>query len=297
MDYFFGDSQTLNPPSGVSFYPWLYEMMKGNPFAVKAVPGSCAADVVYQMLANPLSSGDRGFLMLGNNDREWYGGGATQLQLFDVILRALANFATHTPIKCNNAAWTFGTNWSSWDAFSTGESFTQWTNTNGATTSIQFSGDSFDLCYLLNDADPSGFNWHVDSGASSFCSCMPPHTIASKNAHTWAPSILHGSGYGAGMHTLHISAAITLANGINLCWLAGSANGASMNFLTAPRSLIDADALTDAYNGQLVATAAACGIGLIDTHSIIDPNIDLVIGEVHMHMGNFKVAKFLSDWG
>lgn len=292
MDYFFGDSMTHNPPQMVSFYPWLYAHAKGQYPCVKAVPGSCAADVADQIFSTSFASCDRAFLMLGNNDRQKYGLAPPKLALFDSVLRALAFYATHNIVSCRSSAWAYSGTWVSWDAFGLNP-FTQCTNQNDATATVKFTGDSFDLSYVVNDFDPSGFNISVDGGAVQYVSCTPPCTVATKNLRTYAPFLLHKSGYGSGVHTLKITAVITGSNWIYLNWLGGAANGVVMNFLSAPRSLLDADALTIAYNAQLAASALAGGVGFIDTCSVVDPNNDLVPGEVHMHMGHFNVATLL----
>lgn len=295
MDYFPGDSNALGSASGVALpFPHLYELGKGNPFRVLAVGGSCAADQADAILGVTMGNGDRMLYNIGLNDRYYYGGGAPALALFDSILRAEITAALQNRLTCRQAGWTFTGTWSSsWNPF--GVPDCKATTQNGATASVQFSGDSFDLGYVQIDGNASSFSMAVDGVSAGSQSCAPPTPINTPfQARIWAPGVVHKSGFGAGTHTLTITANVNV-NPVDLCWIGAGSNGATFKLLSATNTTRSGDtALTAAYNAQMAATAAAMGVAYVDAGAFVDPSRDTLADGVHMsNQGQLNYASGL----
>lgn len=291
MDYFYGDSNTLGSASGIALpYPHLYEIGKRNPMRVLAVGGSCAADQADAIFAQSMGASDRAFYNIGLNDRYHYGGGAAALSLFDSILRAEITAARNNRLTCRQTGWTFTGTWTTaWDPF--GVPDCKATTTNGSTASVQFTGDSFDLCYVQIDGNASNITMTVDGTAISGGAVqMAPVTTISTPvlARTYAPGLVHRSGFGAGTHTLVVTAHIVNDGGgwpspVDLCWIASGSNGASFTLLSATNTTRSGDtALTAAYNAQLSATATTLGISYLDAGASVDPTKDTIADGIHM---------------
>lgn len=301
MDYFYGDSITgdhVQMGAAAMLYPWLYEMLRGAPPPkVKALAGSKACDQASAICSSVLGGADRAFYMIGLNDRLYYGNNAGGLALFDSILRAQATFSTHSVLACRQTGWTYSGTWSSaWSPF--GIPDTVQTTQNGATASVQFSGDSFDLGYVQIDTNLSSFSMAVDGVPVGAQSCLPAARIKNAPAVGFAPGVVRKSGFGPGTHTLVVTANVSSAMPVSLSWLAQGANGSSFNFLSVPKS-VPVDLAADAYNAQMAATAVALAaqgfdVHLHDTASVVDPAIDLSPLDPHpANQGHMNMAGFL----
>lgn len=303
MRYTFGDSQAmLNGvigPYGVT-PDQAYSLVKAvTPATNLALGGQCFADIAAKqiILHNPIA-GEAYEISSGTNDFGAYGTTATSLQLQSMILDAIVGWLVgDNSIARGGPGWTFSPNgWvGSLPPWPDNYPISMSVNAAGASATATFTGDSFDLGYIIQDGNTASFTLAVDGIAlPETFQITPPRSIQTPLGQTSSPVMLHRSGFGAGTHTLSIA-----TQGwpwrVSLLFIGQGLNPSrSLKFFPAPPrpSLGDIKPI----NQQTLATAltlAGRGYGAAyydDCASLLYPT-DFCSDGVHLNsQGNLKRA-------
>jgi hypothetical protein len=247
-DYFIGDSHT-GASVGNLTYPKVFELMHpGRNYFNRGAGGYQMADHFYwvMMLDPALNVGERCIHMMGTND--WNNpsspnpASVAELNLFDLQMQShMMWLIGNKKIAKSDPSWTFDANWTNSTLYDTsptnptpGASQGKRTTTNGAQASIQFTGDSFDLCYTVQDGNTSGIDIYVDGVFKFTQATAAPggYALLTSPGNTATIVNLHSSGYGAGTHTLKCVANVPFASAVEIDWLSTGPIGCPMLVLS-----------------------------------------------------------------
>lgn len=296
--YIFGDSeQFLNPVIGANGAAPddAYSLIKGVAAGTNlAIGGQMFADLAKQIFPHATVAGDS-FLASAGTNEYGHGAGPANLSLLSLIIASESRWLAGNNIPARGGpGWAFTGSWlSSWNAFAP---ITMLSNAAGNSATVPFTGDAFDLGYIIQDGSPASFTWQVDGGTVSLpVPIAPPAPISTALGLTWAPALLHKSGFGAGPHTLKI---VPAGNPypVALEYIGNGSNDLSVTWLSAPKSLRAGDAIGTINSNTQAVVAALNAQGLsnvsyVDDCSALVYPTDLCSDGIHVNSrGNIKRA-------
>lgn len=231
---FFGDSmedptQTILPAPAVT-YPGLISAIQGRTFVNKAQGGSTTVDQPQVSYNTSFTSGSA-FIKLGTNNWLNYGVSAAAMTLYNTSLSAMV-YQLGAPVSFAGdlTKWSYAGTWTNDGAPWNG----RFSNTNGSTFTVTFSGDLLLFSYLVGDGSGGGnATIKVDGVAITTLSTTPPVTVHNGLGNTVSPALFRQAGFGAGTHTL-----VGTVNGVGYffpTWInAGAPNGLPIYLLSIP---------------------------------------------------------------
>jgi hypothetical protein len=229
-DVVFGDSQSVTC-NDISACWWTdLAAVRGDTWQNNAFNGDQVADQWIRAVSVYVpGANDRVHFQIGENDYLHYGTDTNKQAIFasafEAVLYDLAGNVTPARTGCA----TTGT----WE---NGPGMSFLTETALATCTVTFAGDVLALSYEIQDGDTGQAQVAVD-GTYRFS--LPMQGAASAdtvNGTLFAPQISRTSGYGAGTHTLVITAVTSSTAPVLIDWVwQGTSNGRPVLAWTVPR--------------------------------------------------------------